>query len=138
MKENISMNCDYLEKLLIDIDNSKDKNVIFNLVYWPLNGSTKIFHRYLKLFLERTTISNKNIVLIGDFSLTLLNFCHNNGIKIYVNESLKNNLSLIKIPTHVTSKSLSAIDYLNTKFLLNSNFKPSVIQRNLSDHLLFL
>ena len=30
----------------------------------PPNGSIKLFHEYLKLFLDKTTISNKNIVLM--------------------------------------------------------------------------
>ena len=50
------MNCDNLETLVIEIDNAKDKNVIVSLVCMPPNGSIKLFHEYLKLFLDKTTI----------------------------------------------------------------------------------
>ena len=65
------MNCDNLETLVIEIDNAKDKNVIVSLVFMPPNGSIKLFHEYLKLFLDKTTISNKNVVLM----VTLIQIC---------------------------------------------------------------
>ena len=34
----------------------------------------------------------------------------------------------------VISKSISAIDHINTNFLLNSKFKSGIIKTNLSDH----
>ena len=87
--------------LVIGTDNAKDKNVIVNLVYSPPNGSMKTFHEYLKLFLDRTTISNKNIVLIGDFNLNLLDFYHSNSLKTYVNELFRNNLLTLPTNRHV-------------------------------------
>ena len=79
-------------------------------------------HEYLKLFLDRTTISNKNIVLIGDINLNLLDFYHSHSVKIDVNKLFKNNLlTLINKPTRVTSKFISAIGHIF--FYINSNFK---------------
>ena len=81
-KENLSMNCDNLETLVVKIDNSKDKNEIANLVYRLPNGSIKTFHEYLKLFLDRTTIRNKNIVLIRDFNLNLQDFYQSRSVRM--------------------------------------------------------
>ena len=117
------MNCDNLETLVIEIDNAKDKNVIVNLVYRPPNESIKLFHEYLKLFLDKTTISNKNIVLIGDFNTNLLDFYYSHIVKIHVNELFKNNLlTLINKPKRITSKSFSAIYHINTNFPLTYKF----------------
>ena len=129
------MNCGDLEALVIEIDNVIDKNAIVNLVYKPPNGSIKVFHEYLKLFLDRTTISNKNIVLIGDFNLNLLDFYHSHSVKIAVTKLFKNNLlTLINKPARVTSKFISAIGHIF--FYINSNFKSSsIIKTNFSDHL---
>ena len=139
------MNGDDLEMFVIEIDNAKDKNVIVSLIYRPPNRSIKTFHEYLKLFLDRTTVSNKNIVLIGDFNLnlldfnlSLLDFYYSHSVKNYLNELFKNNLMLINKGTHVASKSISAIDHINTNFLFNSNFNSGIIKANLSTTLLFL
>ena len=132
------MNGDDLETFVIEIDSAKDKNVIVNLIYRPRNRSIKTFHECLKLFLDRTTISNKNTVLIGDFNLNLLDFYHSHSVKICLNELFKNSLTLINKGTHVASKSISAIDHINTNFLFNSNFNSGIIKANLSITLLFL
>ena len=76
-EENLSMNYEDLETLVIEIENAKEKNLIWNLVYRLPNGLVKKFHEYLKLVLDRTIISHKNIVLIGEFNLNLLDFYHN-------------------------------------------------------------
>ena len=81
-KENLSMNCGNLEVLVIEIDKVKEKNVIVNHEYKPTNGSIKTFHEYLKVFWDKATISNKNIVLIDDFNLNFLDFYHSHSIKI--------------------------------------------------------
>ena len=98
------MNCDNLKALVVEIDNAKDKCVIVNLTHRPPNESIKRFHEYVKLFLDRATISNKNIVLIGDFDLNLPGFYHSHYAKIYVNQLFKTNLLiLINKPTRVTN-----------------------------------
>ena len=81
-KENLSMNCDDLETLVIETDNAKDKSVIVNLFYRPPKWSLITFHEYLTLFLDRAAMSNKNIVLIGDFNLILLKSYQSHSVKI--------------------------------------------------------
>lgn len=76
------MNCDNLKTLVIEIDNVKDKSVIVNLVYRPPKWSLITFHEYLMLFLDRAAMSNKNIVLIGDFNLILLKSYQSHSVKI--------------------------------------------------------
>ena len=71
------MNYEDLGTLVIETENTKEKNVIWNLVYRLPNGSVKKFHEYLKLVLDRKIISHKNIVLTGDFNFNLLDFYHN-------------------------------------------------------------
>ena len=54
---------------------------------------------------------------------------------MYMNKLFKNYfLTLINNPTSVTSKSIFAIDHINTNFLLNSNFKSGIIKADLSYH----
>ena len=78
------------------------------------------------------------MVLIGYFNSNLLNFYQSNSVNIYVNKLFRNNLlTLINELTGVTSKSISAIDHINTNFLLNSYFKSAIIKLNLSDHCLY-
>ena len=77
-RENLRVTCGDLETLVIEIGNGKGKTVIANLVCRSPNGSVKTFHDYLELLFDRTTISNKNIVLVGDF----LGFYHSNRVKI--------------------------------------------------------
>ena len=76
------MNCGNLEVLVIEIDEFKKKNVIVSHEYKPTNGSIKTFPEYLKVFQDNVTISNKNIVLIGDFNFNFLDFYHSHSIKM--------------------------------------------------------
>ena len=70
-----------------------------------------------------TTIANENIVSDGDFNLNLLDFHHSTNVKIYVKEVFKNNhITMMNKNTRVTSKSIFAIDHVNTSFLLNSDY----------------
>ena len=113
-----------------------DKNIIVNLEHrWSPKGSIKTFHESLKLVLNKTTTSNKNIVLIGDFTLNLLGFYRRNSVKICVTELFKNNLLiLISKLILVTSKSISVIEHINTTFLKNPSFKSGITKKHLSDH----
>ena len=62
-------------------------------------------------------MSNKNIVLVGDFYLTLLKSYQSHSIKIWVSELLKNNLlTLFNKPTRATNKSISTIKHINGNF----------------------
>ena len=108
-KENLRVTCGDLETLVIEIDNGKGIRLcLSNLVCRSPNGSVKTFHYHLKLLSDRTTRSNKNITLVDDFNLNFLGFYHSSRVNIYISELFKNNL--LKKPTRVTSKSISAID----------------------------
>ena len=66
------MNYGDLETFVKEIGNAKEKNGIVNLDYRPPKGSCKTFHEYLKLFFGRGTMSNKNMILIGDLKFARL------------------------------------------------------------------
>ena len=116
------MNCNNLETLVIETDNSKDKEV------------RKHFMSISSCFWARQ-ISYTNRVLIDDINLNLLDFYFSRSVKIYVNELFKNSLlTLINRHTHVTTTSIFAIDHINKNFALNSNFNSGIIKTDLSDH----
>ena len=108
LKENLDRKKKYddLETLVIEIDNTKNKIVIVNLVYSPPNGSIKTVHEYLKLLLDRTTVSNKDIILIGDFNVNLLDFYYSHIVKNYVKKLFKSNLLLWSTNLHVLTVNL--------------------------------
>ena len=63
-------------------------------------------------------MSNKDIVLLRDFNLNLLDFYHRKSVKIYENKLFKNNFLQQHWPRkptwRVNSKLISEIDYIKT------------------------
>lgn len=98
---------------------------------------TELDFRFFEWSIAR--LQHNNIVLTSDFNLNLLDVYHSYSVKFYVTEIFRNTfLILFKKPPRVTSKFVSAIDYINTNFPLNLNFKSGIIKTNLLDHFAIL
>ena len=110
------------------------KNIIFNVIYRPLDGDIKSFESYLFNFLTSINKAHKNIVLIGDFNLNLLDFNKSKIVQSYVDIMFQFGLiSLINCPSRVVKNSFSARDHIMTD-LIDKKCETGIIKTDLSDH----
>ena len=54
VKKDLSINCDAIESLCLEIINEKSKNMTLNLTYGPTNGEVKEFEKQIKCYQQMT------------------------------------------------------------------------------------
>ena len=68
------MNSDAIECLCSEISTKTSKNLILSLNYRSPNGDTTLFEKYMKSILSKNEATKKEVILIGDFNMNLLDF----------------------------------------------------------------
>ena len=127
-RNNLSINCEAIESLSIEISNNDIKNVTFNIVYRPSDGDLEVCENYFQSILSNNSIKNKSVALAGDFNINVLDFEQNKKVQNFVNLMFQFGLVLtINNPTIVKNKTVSAIDHIIT----NSIFKTAIIRTDL-------
>ena len=71
VRKDLSINCDAIESLSIEICKRKTKNRIFNVVCRPPNGDTKISEQFCTNLFSKSSKNLKNMILAGDFNIML-------------------------------------------------------------------
>ena len=74
IRQDLSINCDIIELLCLEITNRKLKNKILNLTYGLPNGEAKGFENQLNKILSINEILEKAVAMAGDFYMKLLDF----------------------------------------------------------------
>ena len=72
LRKDLSINCDAIESLPIEICNRKIKNTIFNVAYRPPNGYTKISKQFCKDLFSENSKNLKNMILAVNFNINAL------------------------------------------------------------------
>ena len=112
LREDLSINCDVIQSLYIEISSTKSKNIILNTIYRPPNGDMKQCETYFKDVFSKNGKNLKNIVLAGDFNINFLDFETNKNVQDFLNLMFRYNMiPLTNKPTWVTRHSANAIDY---------------------------
>ena len=62
VRKDLSINCDSIKSLSIEICNRKTRNTVFNVVCWPPNGDTKISEQFCKDLFSK---NSKNLKKYG-------------------------------------------------------------------------
>ena len=89
---------------------------------------------YLSNLIEKLSLENKKIVLLGHFNVDLLNYDSNHDVSNFL-DTMHSNLLLSHItsPTRITAKSSTLIDNIFSNFF-DSSFTSGNIVTALSDH----
>ena len=125
-----------LESVFIEIINKREKNTIVGCIYrHPSMSVTEFNNDYLMNLLEKINLEHKNIVLMGDYNINLLNYDNSPDTSQFLNSMCSYSLfPTITQPTRVTPKSRTLIDNVFINF-----HSPDVISGNItisiSDHL---
>ena len=119
----------------LELSNGTTRNIIVNTFYRQPAGKIKPFKEYLKSVLSKLKNSNKQLYLIGDFNLNLLDYSTNTKVKNFINLLFQHGLMpLINKPTRVTRRSATLIDLIITNQFHNSLCTTGIIKTQISDH----
>ena len=79
------MNSDAIECLCLEISTKTSKNLILSLNYRSPNGDATLFEKHMKSILSKSKATKKEVILISDFNMKLLNFNKNKRVQSFVN-----------------------------------------------------
>ena len=71
LTEDLSINCDAIQSLSIEISSTKSKNIILNTIYRPPNGDMKQCETNFKDVFSKNGKNLKNLVLAGDSTINI-------------------------------------------------------------------
>ena len=74
IRSDLNMNSDAIECLCLEISIKNSKNIVLGLNYQPLNGDTTLLEKRKKNILSKNDATKKEVILIGDFNMNLLDF----------------------------------------------------------------
>ena len=135
LRNDLSINCEDIESLSIEILNSQTGSIIFNVICSPPDSHLNVCETFFKKILSDSTTVNKTFFLAGDFNINLLDFETNKKVQSFVNLMFEfSMIPTINKPTRVTKHTATAIDNIITNCIINSDFKSAIVKTDLSDH----
>ena len=88
-----------------------------------------------KNILPKREIANKELVLVGDFNINVLDFNESKMVQNFVNLMFRHGLiPTINKPTRVTRNTATAIDHIIINSVINAEFKTGTIKTDISNH----
>ena len=125
-----------LESVFIEVLIPNKQNQLIGTVYkHPSMNVSKFNHEYLTDILTKIKNENKNIILMGDFNVNLVNYYKNRGTFGFLEQLFNYNFTpQITFPTRITEKAATLIDniFVNGQA---QKYNPGNITTSISDHL---
>ena len=79
------MNSDAINCLCLEISSKKCKNIILSLNYRPPNEDATVFEKHMKSILSKNDVTKKEVILMVDFNINLLEFDKNKRVQSFLN-----------------------------------------------------
>ena len=134
-KPDFSINNDNIKALCIEIVNRNGKNILINTQYRQPAGIYSKFEKYLKDFTNKAKNKRKDLYIVGDLDLKLLDHSTNSKVKDYLNIVFQNLLiPMICKPTRASKSNATIIDHILTNSFLNTDCFTGIIKIDISDH----
>jgi len=138
VRTDLNIQDDYIESIFIEIFKSAlgvEKNIIVGQIYRPPNTDVTMFNEVISNALNTVSCESKQLYLLGDFNLNLLN-CEQHALTSEFLEVLyaSSVFPLITKPTRVHSTSATLIDNILFNSLENSDHCNGIIFSDISDH----
>ena len=100
-----------------------------NLACRRPNGDPNKKENHFKNILSKRKITNKELVLVGDFNINVLDFNESKMVQKFVNLMFRHGLiPTVNKPTRVTRNTATAIDHIITNSVINAEFKTGIIK----------
>ena len=125
-----------LESLFIEIEKSNENNLIVGGVYkHPQFSNEELVDVHLTKLFNKVKLEKKNIILMGDFNINLLDYEVHETVSNFTDFMFENSMQPhIFAPTRVTSRSKSLIDNIFSNFV-NKEITAGNLALGISDHL---
>ena len=121
------------ESLFIEIQNSKEKNIIIGLIYRPPNTQIDSFYGDLESVFDTLSPENKILYLMGDFNIDLLS--QNNNHERFLQVAYSNACyPHISKPTRIDTRSSTLIDNIFSN-IYDADVTSGLLYSEISDHL---
>ena len=99
--------------LFIEIVTSEFPIIIGTVYRSPSSNSTRELSQFITEVAEKTNFDNKQIILLGDFNINLLNINSNSNTSDFLDSMMSVNLiPCVTMPTRVTANSATLIDHI--------------------------
>ena len=124
------------ESIFIEVLSESNKNTAVGCIYKHPGLTTQKFNfDYLRPLIDKLSIENKNIILLGDFNVDLLHYESNNPTREFLDLMFSASLTpQITIPTRLTVRSRTLIDNIFTNSV-EENSTSGNLECCISDHL---
>ena len=125
-----------LESTFIEIINSGKSNIIVNCLYKHPSMDVSDFNKnYLNTLLDKLSKENKQVFLLGDFNVNLLNYNDHQPTNEFLDSLASNSfIPYISQPTRIKSHSKILIDNILSN-IISHEMISSNITATISDHL---
>ena len=125
-----------LESTFIEILNSKKSNIFVGCLYkHPVMDNTDFNKNYLNPILDKSSKENKQVFLLGDFNIDLLNYNDHQPTNEFLDSLASNSfLPYILQPARLTDHSKILIDNIFSN-VISHEVNSGNITATISDHL---
>ena len=126
---------DAFECIFVEIIFQKHKNLIIGCIYRAPNTDLDLYNIEMFNLLNKSQLrNNKNIFVMGDFNINLLNYKSNISTFTFLNTMISSGfLPTVNQPTRTTNTSASLIDNIFTNYNA-AHCKVALIYSDVSDH----
>ena len=103
--------------------NKNSKSIVLSLTYRPPNGDPNELENHFKNILSKRETTNKELFLVGDFNINVLDFNESKMVESFVNLMFRHGLiPTVNKPTCVTRNTATANDHIITNLIINAEF----------------
>ena len=85
VRDDLAVNSSAIECLCVEVFDKNWKSIVLNLTYQPPNGDPDELENHFKNTLSKREITNKELVLVGDFIINVLDFNESKMAQNFVN-----------------------------------------------------
>ena len=133
-RPDLSRDSTSFETVWVEVENRNGKNYLFCCAYRHPSSDLDSFSEYLQEILSNPAVSNKQVFILGDFNVNLLNYNSHTPTANYVNFLFsKQFLPYITHPSRVSENSSTLIDNIFSNISDNETVSGNILT-NITDH----
>lgn len=134
-RSDLTLSTDLCESLFMEINITGRKNIIVAVIYRDPKTSIIDFNIMFNDCLEKLKDENKDVYIMGDFNVNLMNYSSIDHINEFVNTVYNNSFRpLIDKPTRISKFSSTLIDNILTNVCTNE-ITSGLFYNDITDHL---